>query len=110
MNAVAMNPARLRRLDQQQIQLFERLRHARQESIRFPALSRRCFRLSAVTAMVHMQQKGTQSAVQLGQCERRFTTHAAAGWRVAIQFTQEHLVHCREESFDPASPSRFALH
>ena len=42
-NTIAMNSAVLRHLDQQQIQLFERLGHARQESTRFPAFGRRCF-------------------------------------------------------------------
>ena len=106
-NTIAMNSAALRHLDQQQIQLFERLGHARQKSIPFPAFGRRRFCLSALTAVVNTQQKVTQQAVQLGQGEPRVTAHAAAGRRVPVQLAQEHLVDGREESFDPAPSSRF---
>jgi hypothetical protein len=57
MNAVAVNSAALRHLDQKQIQLFERLGHAGQKSVRFPTFGRRCFRLGTFAAVVKRRVK-----------------------------------------------------
>lgn len=94
MNAVATNFARLCHMDEKQIQLFERLGHARQKSVSLPSLCRRCFRLSGFAAMVHVQKKRTQAHVKLSQCERRFTAHTAtAGRCIPIQLAEKHLIH-----------------
>jgi hypothetical protein len=55
-NAIHPHLARLGHLNQQQIQLLQRVRHSWQETVRFPARGGRHFRLGACAALVHVEK------------------------------------------------------
>ena len=95
-------------VQEQQIQLLQRVRHAWQEAVRLPPSGRRYFSSGAFTALVHVQKKGAQPGVEVGQGQRGLPAHTAAGRRVAVEFTEEHLVDRRKESLNAAATSRLS--
>lgn len=66
-DSVPANLAHLRHMDQQKIQLLQRVRHPWQEAVSLPALSRRYLRFGAFATVIYIKQKITKAVVELGQ-------------------------------------------
>ena len=107
-NAIGPHVPRLRHLNQQQIQLLQRVRHARKKAVGFPALDGGHLRVGMVAPVIDVEEERAELRLERRHRQRWGASHPAAHWRVALQLAQEHLVHRAEEAFDPPTPSRLA--
>ena len=65
MNPIGPHLARLGHLNQQQIQLFQRVRHSRKKAVGLPALNGRDLRLCILSAMVVGEEKAAEPRIEL---------------------------------------------
>jgi hypothetical protein len=56
--------------------------------------------------VVDLNKKSSQQAVQLGKCDRCFTSNTAFWWRIARQVAQKHLRQGGEEALNATASTR----
>jgi hypothetical protein len=64
-NPIGPHLARFGYLDQEQVQLFQRVRHPGQKAVRLPTLDRRRFCFCILSPMVHVEQEGAKQCIEL---------------------------------------------
>jgi len=101
MYAIGPDLARTYFVHQQQVELFERVRHARQKATVFPSFLRRELAFGTRTTMVGLQQPATEQSFQLLD---RKVGGAPASPRIPVQIAEEHFVDRAKKPLD-SSPA-----